>query len=279
MVIDVHTHIFPEWVIGNPGRYLDGEPAFSLLYGHPKAKMVTGDQLIAAMDEAGIDKSVVFGFPWVSRDLTVKHNDYVLELAAKYPGRLIPLACVLPSEEWAVLEVDRCLSAGAKGAGELAVYGHCDRNRVLEHYSEIAELLKSRRGILLVHANEPVGHVYPGKAPQGLDFYYEIVKRSQGIPLILAHWGGGLFFYALLKREVSELFGNLFVDTAASPFLYSPKIYRIAIEILGLDKILYGSDFPLLGIDRYRRDMDAAKLSEEERRMVEGDNAARLFGL
>ncbi len=277
MVIDVHTHIFPDIVVANPGRYTEGEPAFSLLYGHPRAKMVTGDQLISAMDDSGIDKSVVFGFPWVSRDLTMRHNDYVLEWAAKHPDRLIPLVCVLPTEDWSVREVERCLKAGARGAGELAVYGHCDKNKVLEHYAEIANLVRNYDGVLLVHANEPVGHNYPGKAPQGLDFYYEIVKVSQGLPLILAHWGGGLFFYALLKKEVPDLFRNLFVDTAASPFLYSPAIYRIGIEILGLEKILVGSDFPLLGIERYRRDMESANLSEEERRMIEGDNAARLF--
>lgn len=277
MIIDVHTHIFPEKIISNKERYAEKEPAFSLLYGHPKAKMARGEDLISAMDKSGIDRSVVFGFPWISRDLTMMHNDYILEWADKYPHRLIPLVCVLPTEDWAIEEVERCLKAGAKGAGELAIYGNCDVEKVLDIYSQIAELVRLHCGILLVHANEPVGHSYPGKAPQGLEFYYNIVKKAQNLPLILAHWAGGLFFYALLKKEVSELFNNLFVDTAASPFLYSPKIYRIAIEIIGVEKILFGSDYPLLGLERYRREMDDAQISEREREMIEGKNAIRLF--
>lgn len=279
MVIDVHTHIFPERIILNREFYRDGEPAFSLLYGHPKAKMAKGEELIEEMDKAGIDKSVVFGFPWVSRDLTMMHNDYVLECASKYSNRLIPFACALPTEDWSVKEIERCLQAGAKGAGELAIYGTCDREKVLVIYSQIAGLVKSYNGIMLIHANEPVGHVYPGKAPQGLDFYYEVIKRIRDLPVILAHWGGGLFFYNLLKKEVSELFLNIFVDTAASPFLYSPQIYRIAIEIIGVEKILFGSDYPLLKLKRYRQEMDIAKLSEEEQMMIEGGNAIRLFGI
>ena len=277
MIIDVHTHIFPEWVIANRRDYENGEPAFSLLYGHPKAKMSTGKDLIDAMDEAGIDRSVVFGFPWINRDLTRRHNDYVLEWAARYPNRLIPLACVLPTEDWAVNEVERCMKEGAKGAGELAVYGNCDKEKVYELYAQIAETVKAHQGILLIHANEPVGHIYPGKAPQGLDFYYEIARLAQNVPLIFAHWAGGLFFYTLLKKEVPDLFKSIFVDTAASPFLYSPKIYRIAIEILGVEKILFGSDYPLLGLKRYRNEMEAAGLTDEERRLIEGENAAALL--
>ncbi|MCX7821817.1 MAG: amidohydrolase family protein [Syntrophobacterales bacterium] len=278
MIIDVHTHIFPEKVITNRQKYYN-EPAFFLLYGHPKAKMARGEEIISAMDEAGIDRSVVFGFPWSSHETTMMHNDYVLEWAGKYPHRLIPLACVLPTEDWAVREVERCLKSGSKGVGEIAIYGACDSQRVLEIYSQIAELVKSYNGVMLVHANEPIGHSYPGKAPQGLDFYYEIVKRAQNIPLILAHWAGGLFFYALLKREVPELFRSLFVDTAASPFLYTPKIYRVAIEILGVEKILFGSDYPLLELERYRKEMRAAGLSEEEQNMIEGGNAAKILGM
>ncbi|MEJ5301170.1 MAG: amidohydrolase family protein [Thermodesulforhabdaceae bacterium] len=277
MIIDVHTHIFPDQVIANRNDYRNSEPAFDLLYGHPKAKMSTGKELIDAMDEAGIDRSVVFGFPWIDRNLTMKHNDYVLEWANRYPDRLIPLVCVLPTEDWSVREVERCMKAGAKGAGELAVYGNCDREKVYDLYSQIGEVVKSHQGVILIHANEPVGHSYPGKAPQGLDFYYEITRRLQDIPLIFAHWAGGLFFYALLKKEVPDLFRLVFVDTAASPFLYSPKIYKIAAEILGIEKILFGSDYPLLGFKRYRSEMEAAGLTSEERKLIEGENAAKLF--
>ncbi len=279
MRLDVHTHIFPEWMVADRSRYFDGEPAFALLYGHPKAKMVTAEDLIAAMDREHVECSVVFGFPWVDEEQTKRHNDYVLEAATRHPRRLIPLCCVLPTEEWAVEEVARGLAGGMRGAGELALYGSCDLAKVYAVYRGISDLVRGQGGVLLVHANEPVGANYPGKAPQGLAFYYEIVRIAQGIPLILAHWGGGLFFYRLLKKETADLFRGLYVDTAASPYLYLPRIYRVAIDLIGEDRILFGSDYPLLPPSRYLREMDEGGLSTDERTLIEGENAAKLFGL
>ncbi len=277
MIIDVHTHIFPEFVVREKEKYFDGEPAFKLLYSHPSSRMVTSKELLENMDREGIDCSVVFGFPWASQKLTMLHNDYVLEEASKYPGRLIPFCCVMPSSNWAIDEVRRCMDGGARGAGELAIYSHCNEGKVFEVFEEIATLMKEKKGILLVHANEPVGHNYPGKAPQGLDFYYQLMKICQGIPLILAHWGGGILFFKLLKKEVQPLFEKVYFDTAASPYLYVPFVYRIAIEILGIEKILFGSDFPLLSLKRYLKEMEDGGLSSFEKEKILGENAKELF--
>jgi uncharacterized protein len=93
VVIDVHTHIFPLDIKSGRERFFQGEPEFRLLYDSPKAKLATAEELIASMDANGIDRSVVFGFPWRTRDFRERHDAYVLEAAARYPARLLPLAC------------------------------------------------------------------------------------------------------------------------------------------------------------------------------------------
>ena len=108
---------------------------------------------------------------------------------------------------------------------------------------------------MLVHANEPVGHNYPGKAPLGLDFYYALAALASDQPLILAHWGGGLGFFQLLKKEAPQTLKNVYYDTAASPFLYEPAIYAHMAAIVGKEKILFGSDYPLLSPGRYFQEM------------------------
>ena len=167
MKIDIHTHIFPPEIAANRGDYFGGEPVFKQLYDSPKAKLATAERLLEAMDENQVDVSVVFGFPWENGKLTKRHNAYVLESASKYPNRLIPLACVNPLAKESLREAEQCLAAGAKGLGELAVYGDCDEQAALSSYQELFECSKSYHGILLVHSNEPVGHWYPGKAPFG----------------------------------------------------------------------------------------------------------------
>jgi hypothetical protein len=95
----------------------------------------------------------------------------------------------------------------------------------------------------------------------------------------LAHWGGGIFFFNLLKKEVRETLQNVYFDTAASPFLYDAQIYRIAIQLGGAQRILFGSDFPLLKPKRYFEEMQKSGLSKADILNICGRNAMHLLGL
>ncbi|GLI36227.1 amidohydrolase family protein [Desulforhabdus amnigena] len=279
MRIDVHTHIFPPDIVRDRARFFEGEPIFKLLYDSPKAKLAGAESLLETMDRDGIDHAVVFGFPWQEMELAVRHNNYVLEMTAKYGSRLIPLGCFNPLDERGDQEAERCFRSGARGLGELAIYGACKADSALKCFEPLIECCRSHAGIMLVHANEPVGHSYPGKAPLGLDFYYSLAKLAAGTPLILAHWGGGLCFYELLKREAQDVLSQVYYDTAASPFLYDPKIYPHMSRVLRKGKILFGSDYPLLAPRRYFKEMAETDLSAAETADISGKNAAHLFGI
>jgi len=277
MRVDVHTHIFPPEVVQDRQRFYNGEPAFQLLYDSPRAKLAEVESLLEAMERDGVDRAVVFGFPWQRSDLMIRHNDYVLESAAKYAPALIPLGCVDPLGSGSLREAERCLTLGARGLGELAIYGPVDEQTALRCFDDLIACCKMLDGIMLVHANEPVGHSYPGKAPLGLDFYYALAGSAAGMPLILAHWGGGLGFYELLKKEAPETLGSVYYDTAASPFLYKPSMYACMAAIVGAQRILFGSDYPLLAPGRYFREMAEAGIPAEAIRAINGENATRLF--
>jgi hypothetical protein len=136
------------------------------------------------------------------------------------------------------------------------------------------------RGLpVLIHTNEPVGHHYHGKTPVTLAQTYHLIERFSDNNIILAHWGGGLFFYSLMKKEVKANLKNVYFDTAASPFLYDVAVYRIAIELIGADKVLFGTDFPLLPPARYFSEMDQAGLTRAEVDQICGLNAQALFSL
>jgi hypothetical protein len=80
MIIDFHTHIFFQEIRKNREAYFDSEPEFAALYRSPKSKLVGAKELIHSMDDHGVDKAVVFGFPWRSAELFKKHNDYVMSV-------------------------------------------------------------------------------------------------------------------------------------------------------------------------------------------------------
>ncbi|MDX9785522.1 MAG: amidohydrolase family protein [Desulfobacterales bacterium] len=279
MIIDFHTHIFPKEIRTQRGAYFDGEPEFKLLYDSPKSSLVGADEIIAAMDQNGVDKSVVFGFPWHQSKHFIRHNNYILEAISRYPDRLIGFCCLDPFHQGASAEAARCLAAGLSGIGELAFYQTGFDPETVSRLAPLMALSLENNTPVLIHTNEPVGHMYPGKAPVQLSQIYQMVKAFPQNPIVLAHWGGGIFFYQLMKKEVKDVLANVYVDTAASPFLYDPAVFEIAVRIIGAGKILFGSDFPLLPPARYFKALDPLELTSADRKKICGATAAMLLGL
>jgi predicted TIM-barrel fold metal-dependent hydrolase len=279
MIIDIHTHAFPMSIRNERERFFTGEPAFRLLYESPKSLLVGATDTKAMMDEQGVDKSVIFGFPWQSIETCRINNDYILEAASRNPDRLIGFCCVDPLHPEAAAEVERCLKAGLKGVGELAFYTSGIDKLCLSSLDPIMALARRFNCPVMLHTNEPVGHQYPGKSPNTLLQIYTLVQRFEHNRIILAHWGGGIFFYTLLKKEVRETLANVWFDTAASPFLYQPQIYAQAIALAGEDKVLFGTDFPLLKPQRYFKEMEQAGLSGSQKTAVCGANAVKILGI
>jgi predicted TIM-barrel fold metal-dependent hydrolase len=279
MIIDFHTHIVPPEVKENRERFFDREPAFKLLYSVPGSRLSGAEELVSNMDAQGIDKSVVFGFPWRSGDYFKANNDYVLDAVERFEGRLIGFASASPLALGAEKEFERCLEAGLSGIGELAVYDEGLSQDIRDRFEPVSAIAQQLDVPILLHTNEPVGHAYPGKSPVRLHELYRFLQKYAANRFVLAHWGGGVFFYHLMKREVKEVLKNTWFDTAASPLLYDKEIYALAARILGADRILFGSDFPLLKPGRYFEEMKEAGLPDETIGNICGGNAARLLGI
>jgi predicted TIM-barrel fold metal-dependent hydrolase len=279
MVIDFHTHIFPSYFREKRDAFFSQEPAFESLYRSTTARIASREELLQTMEAQGVQRSVIFGFPWEKKDHFRRHNDYIVESVQRHPDRLIGFCCFSPLSPHGQEEVTRCLDAGLAGVGELAVYQSGFSKEMIRSLQAVMKICADRNVPVLLHTNEPVGHVYPGKTPVRLSEIYDLLKQHPSNKIVLAHWGGGLFFYSLMKKEVRDVLKNVWFDTAASPYLYIPEVYRIAGELLGFEKILFGSDYPLLKPDKYFREMAEAGMSSEVLGMVKGENAARLLGL
>jgi predicted TIM-barrel fold metal-dependent hydrolase len=279
MIIDFHTHIFPSRLIKNRQKYIDSDACFAILYSSPKARLATAEQLIASMDEEEIDISVVLNLGWTTHELCVETNEYILESITRYPKRLIGFCAVQPlSLEAALKEIDRCAGAGARGIGEMRPDMQLIDFREEEIMKPLVELMIKHKLVLLTHASEPVGHEYKGKGAVTPEVLYPLITGYPELPLVCAHWGGGLPFYALMP-EVNKAMANVFFDTAASPFLYSPRIYEQVAQLTGADKILFGSDYPLLPQRRLLDEIEALGLPEDKKQLILSGNAEKLLGI
>ena len=277
MIIDIHTHIFPDEIRNGRSGFFSYESAFELLYGPANSKMVGADEMVKMMDEENVDKAVVFGFPWKDPGVMKMHNDYVLDAVKRFSDRLIGFSCLAPKTPGAEKEVARCLDGGLKGVGELAFYESGIDDACLDALAPLMKQVEEAGYPIMIHTNEPVGHIYPGKAPMTLKEIYNLCKRFPDNKIILAHWGGGVFFFNLLKKEVKDVLKNVWYDTAASPYLYDTGIYPAALQYAGENKVLFGSDYPLIKPGRYIKDMKVSGITEVELEAVLGKNAEMLL--
>jgi predicted TIM-barrel fold metal-dependent hydrolase len=240
--IDAHVHIFPPEMIEQRDTYLPRDERFAALYSSPRAKMATANDVVAHMEGAGVERAVVFGFPFGDQGLCRMVNDYVLGAVAAWPRCLAGLASVSPGQPGAVRELERCLDAGLHGCGELAPGDTPEELRSLEG---VAGMLRERGLPLLLHANEPVGHEYPGKSSFGPAACAACAAAYPGLKLVFAHMGGGVFVYEAMP-ELRKILANTYYDTSAVPYLYDPGIYQAAEATAGAHKLIFGSDYPLL---------------------------------
>ena len=278
MIIDTHTHIFPPAVIEERDAYLQRDTTFRELYSNPNARIATAEELIASMDEAGIDKSVACGFGWTDAELCREHNEYLLEAVAQSDGRLIAFCTIQPSEKGARDELKRWAARGAHGLGELRPESQgyslidSDEADLLSWAADAYDL------VLLFHASEPVGHAYPGKKGLPLEQLGRFVSDFPGVAVIGAHWGGGLPFYALMP-EMREAMERTYVDTAATGLLYGPDVAARVIDLIGAKKVLFGSDFPLVSQQDALKALRDAPMPDDARPLIEGENAQELLRL
>ena len=277
MVIDFHTHIFSPWVRERRDEYIKRDPCFSLLYSQQKAKLATAEELIASMDETGVDLSVVLNIGWASHELCVETNDYILNSISRYSGRLIGFCSVQPKAgDAAIVELERCAKAGAEGIGEMRsdVQDFDLTDKVM--MKPLVDVAVEHNLIFLTHSSEPVGHQYIGKGSITPDVLYSFILNFPDLKLVCAHWGGGLPFYALMP-EVAKALSNVFFDTAATVFLYQPQIFEEVSNIVGSDKILFGTDYPLVPQNRIMAQIQSLGLAEEVKAKILEGNAQKLL--
>ena len=277
MIIDFHTHILPASFQERRGDLARRDPTFAALFSNG-GRMASADDLVAAMDEDGVDLSVAMGYGWSDPDVAREANDCLLDAAARHPKRIAAFCAVHP--RWgdaALREAERCADAGALGIGELHPATQEIDLAADPAMAALADFAAERRLPIAVHGSEPVGHAYPGKGTTGPSQLLAAAMRFPKTQWIFAHWGGGLPFYALMP-EVRAALANVHFDSAASPFLYDARVFDVAVRAAGADRILFASDYPLLRASRVIAQVRET-LNAQTADAVLGGNAMRLLGL
>ena len=279
MIVDAHCHILPPSFAERRRDLAARDATFAAILANPAARIADAPELLRAMSRDGVDHAVAMGMGWADYEVAAEANDCLIEAVADNPSRITGFVSVNPAwGDAAVDEAQRCAAAGLRGIGEL----HPDTQGIditdAAEMSPVMDFARSHNLPVLLHCSEPVGHQYPGKGKTTPDKVLRLIENFPDNTIICAHWGGGLPFYGLMP-EVGAALRNVYFDSAASPFLYRPGIYRTVADVVGADRILFASDYPLMPHSRPLSELAGLSLPDCHRRLILGGNAERLFGL
>ena len=286
-IIDSHVHRYPDEVIRDPlawARARDEKYWAALVAPDGVQGWADRDKMLRDMDTAGIEKAVIQGWYWENQSTCDEANEWHAKWFREDPERFIVLASVQPRDGRNAVEgFKRALDKGCSGAGELHpwVQGWSPES---ETWREIADICEAHGLPVCFHATETVGPDYKGSAPTPLADYAKIAKNHPSLKIVLAHWGGGLPFY-LMNRRTKRSLANVYYDTAASPLLYDARVWKIATELAGADRILFGTDYPLRDYPSKEKEPSFAgmvaeasqNLPSESLENVMHGNAARVY--
>jgi predicted TIM-barrel fold metal-dependent hydrolase len=287
MVIDIHTHAFPDKVSTKAIENLEA------IYGIKAFSDGTVSGLLSHMAASGVDLSVILAVSTTPRQV-VSINTWIANLpqirtgAAKHP--LMGFGTIHPGFECYRDEIQRMKELGIKGVKFQPTFQqfYPDDERMFPVYEE---LIKAGL-IILFHAGDeikPVDVIYstPQRLARVLDtMQNEINTHSYRVQIdgspsgpakfVAAHLGG----YRAWGEVAEHLLGRDLYFDASYVFGHIDPI-RIAqiIRSHGSDKILFGSDFPFA---QQGKDVEAVLqlgITQEEKERILGGNASRLLGL
>jgi predicted TIM-barrel fold metal-dependent hydrolase len=277
MIIDAHVHIYPPEVRENWRSIAERETYFGAEVRGRAHRWATADDVLAAMDDDGVDESWICGFGFTDLGLCRLCNDYLLDQSAASGGRLKPIIAVPPLARGAGDEIARCAELGAIGLGELLPDGQGFSIEDIDETWRFAAECQERGLFVLLHVAEPVGRDYPGKGRSGPREAYLFALNHPELCIVMAHCGGGLFLYEQMP-DVRITLKNVWYDIAAAPFVYQPSILNSIIASETAGKFLYGSDFPIIRLPRYMRMIEESAMIDKDIEGLFFSNARRLQG-
>lgn len=264
MVIDFHTHTFPDKIAEKTIAYLSEKGNVQPF------REGTLSSLKKSMKKSGVNYSVILPVATVPKQVVSINN-----LAADLNGKdgIIYAGAVHPDYE----DIDGALDF-IKNAGLFGIKIHPDYQDVYFNDPRVIRIIEgaARRGLYIVtHAGIDVG--YPNDVHCTPDMVLEVLDKLKGIvdnKLVLAHLGG-----CDLPDEVLEkLCGKpVYMDTAVVLDRYPEKSVEI-IKAHGADKILFATDSPWADQKAFIELLKSFGFSERENELMFSENARKILG-
>ena len=275
MIIDFHTHMFPDKIAGRTLDYLSG------IFGASPFADGTYTGLCNSMGKGAVDISIAL--PAVTK---ISQVAAINRFASAYTeGPVISFGGIHPECENYKEILKEIKNLGLKGIKlhpdyQDAMFNDIRYKRIISYATELGL-------VVVVHAGVDIG--LPSVTHCTPDMVCEVLDEVQPERLVLAHMGG----WNLWDEVLAKLCGrNVYMDTAFSYGeiawlsgaehrwkLASEEMFLKLIRAHGADRIVFGTDSPWTDQKRAIKDIQALPLSDEDKKKILGENALQLLGL
>ena len=300
MIIDAHCQIWDDTIIsGSFGKLIDAGAKKMGLSDPSPLHDGSAERLIREMEEAGIDKTVLLaldGHFAFTANLTYKdYNNYVANIVNEYPDKFIGFCGIDPRRgKEAIQELERCVEElGLKGLKLYPLTGfYPDDLKFYPFYKRVQELDIP----ILIHTGSGPPNTYI-KYCQPI-YVDKVAIDFPDIKIIMAHMGSPFTNQAI---SVAGKNFNVYLDISAwepvlkmMPAAFIQALFQAKLSC-GIDKILFGSDWPLFtpilslkdwvkGIRKLKippplKLMGLTDFTEKDKDKILGINAAKVLGL
>lgn len=261
-ILDAHCHIYPDKIAQK------ASDATGDFYGMSSKMDGTVDTLIAEGKKAGISHFLVQSVATTPHQVS-SINRFISESVEKSNGIMTGFGTMHPESENPEEDINELISLGLKGIKlHPDIQGFkIDDFRMLKIY-ELCE--KNNLPVLMHCGDDRYDNSNPNRLKPILDIYTELT-------VIGAHFGG----YSVWDDAAENLSGykNFYVDTSSTLFKVDVRRARELIDIFGIEKVMFGTDYPLWSVDEELERFMNVNLTDNERKLILWENAARLLKL
>lgn len=258
LIVDAHTHIYPEKIAVKASRSVSDFYDLRVLYDG------TVQTLLSVGERAGIDKQVIHSVATLPGQVE-SINAFIAATANEYPERFVGFATLHPNCNDIEKQVDRAISMGLKG-----IKLHPDfQEFFLDSPSAMAmyEHIQGRLPLLIHTGDYRTEYSKPSRL-------LSVLRAFPAMDVIAAHLGGWSEWGDSARELAAE---GLFVDTCSSLAFMTPERARELINIFGVDHVFFGSDYPMWDAGEELTLLRKALCVEEDLQKVLGLNFAQFM--
>ena len=278
LIIDAHSHL---WL--KQDTQVDGKRILTLKNGRSifmdeEVQMIppfiidgrnTAEVFLSNMDYAQVGGAVV-----VQEVIDGCQNDYLADVQRRYPDRFFCMGMA-----WNVAEAEAVIKAGLKG---IAFPGH-RMKEPLQTLMPVFKLMEEKGLVLSMCLADDEDQIAQ---------MAEVIQECPRLKVAIGHFGMAntpSFKSQVMLARCGE---NVMIESGGITWLYHPEFYpyptavrriREAADWVGMDRLMWGSDYPrTITAITYRMSYDfvekSVELSDEDKALFLGENARRFYG-